>query len=150
MGIFDESESDGEKTMMKDELATQATALARVQEHALDVVVLQERFRLAKAALDEAVVGLSLSLPPPMREVGEWAIYTDKLQIEISVGEKLTWDQDVMAELYHQEGDIPDCLNVKFAVTKGRYEKAPKDVRESLARALTRSASKPKFKIEAR
>jgi len=44
---------------------------------------------------------------------------------------------------------VPDCVNLKFAVTKTRYESATKEEREALSDALTRTPAKPKFKIEA-
>jgi hypothetical protein len=150
MGIFDmkDSEEDSETIACKVEL-NQEDVLNRIQDHALDVVLLQERFKAAKIALDTATEGLAMALPHTMREVGEHVVTTSKLLVQTSVAEKLTWDQEVMSELYHSPDDLPECMSVKFAVTKGRYEKASADERNQLAKALTRSASKPKFKIEA-
>jgi len=112
-------------------------------------VLLQQRYKAAKEALDAATDGLSMSLPSNMREVGEHIVQTSQLRVQTTVAEKLTWDQDIMSDLYKQADDLPECMNVKFAVTKGRYEKASQIDRDRLAHALTRSAAKPKFKIEA-
>ena len=150
MGIFD-LDSYGEasaKTDCKTEVH-KGDVLERIQEHALDVVLLQERFKAAKVALDEATEGLAMSLPHGMREVGEHSVQTSKLLVQTSVAEKYTWDQNIMKEMYDDPDDLPNCMTVKFAVTKTRYESASEEDRNQLAHALTRSASKPKFKIEA-
>jgi len=150
MGMFDIDSYDEEATAIDCKIEVdQDDVLNRIQEHALDVVLLQERFKAAKAALDAATVSLAMSLPPAMREVGEHAVTTSKLLVQTSVAEKLTWDQDIMADLYHGPNDLPECIGVKFAVTKTRYDNASQADREILAQALSRSASKPKFKIEA-
>jgi len=150
MGIFDADSYGPEATAIDCKIeVNEDDVLDRIQEHALDVVLLQERFKAAKAALDTATAGLAMSLPPAMREVGEHAVTTSKLLVQTSVAEKLTWDQNIMKEMYDDIDDIPDCMTVKLAVTKARYDKASQPVRDSLAQALTRSASKPKFKIEA-
>ena len=150
MGMFDVDSYGPEATAIDCKIEiNQDDVLDRIQEHALDVVLLQERFKAAKAALDAATEGLAMSLPPSMREVGEHAVTTSKLLVQTSVAEKLSWDQDVMAGLYHGQNDLPACMSVKFAVTKTRYEKASQADRDLLAKALSRSASKPKFKIEA-
>jgi hypothetical protein len=150
MGIFDLDHDSNAST--KSDCKTEvdnADVLSKIQEHALDVVLLQERYKAAKIALDDASSGLAMALPYAMRESGEHVITTPKLSIQTSVGERLTWDQNIMKEMYDDPDDIPSCVNVKFAVTKTRYESAPEVERNQLARALTRSASKPKFKIEA-
>jgi|TARA_R110000765_G_scaffold113815_1_gene206293 hypothetical protein len=151
MGIFDlDSFGDDVTTVTDIDVEVhQDDVLARIQDHALDVVLLQERFKAAKIALDAATEGLAMSLPPAMREVGEHAVTTSKLLVQTSVAEKFTWDQTVMKEMYDNPDDLPHCMTVKFAVTKTRYESAPEEDRNQLAHALTRSASKPKFKIEA-
>ena len=151
MGIFD-LDSFGEDVTTITDINVEVhgdNVLDRIQDHALDVVLLQERFKAAKIALDDATAGLAMSLPPAMREVGEHAVTTSKLLVQTSVAEKFTWDQTVMKEMYDNPDDLPDCMTVKFAVTKTRYESAPEEERNQLAHALTRSASKPKFKIEA-
>ena len=148
MGMFDPSSNDSALTASKLE-AEGADFLERIQEHALDVVLLQQRYKAAKEALDAATEGLAMSLPPAMREVGEHSVKTEQLLVQTTVSEKMTWDQDIMADLYKGPDDLPECMNVKFAVTKTRYEKASQADRERLAHALTRSAAKPKFKIEA-
>jgi len=150
MGMFDsESKDDStDETNCKTEVDN-SEALSRIEEHALDVVLLQQRYKAAKEALDAATDGLSMSLPSNMREVGEHIVQTSQLRVQTTVAEKLTWDQDIMSDLYKQADDLPECMNVKFAVTKGRYEKASQIDRDRLAHALTRSAAKPKFKIEA-
>ena len=151
MGIFDLDSSDDDVTTVT-EINTEVNqddVLARIQDHALDVVLLQERFKAAKIALDAATEGLAMSLPPAMREVGEYTVMTSKLLVHTSVAEKLTWDQKVIGEMYDDRNDLPYCMSVKFSVTKTRYENASEEERDQLAHALTRSASKPKFKIEA-
>lgn len=150
MGMFDPESLDEDSEVNAREIVIQEESmLDRIQEHALDVVLLQARFKSAKEALDTATLQLSLSLPHTMREVGEHAVRTDKLLVQTTVSEKMTWDQEIMADLYKQPDKLPDCMNVKFAVTKTRYDKASQSDRDCLAQALTRSASKPKFKIEA-
>lgn len=150
MGMFDQDGygNNSTKTDCKTEV-NDADVLERIQEHALDVVLLQQRFKAAKDALQEATEGLAMSLPSTMREVGEHNIMTSKLSVQTSVAEKMTWDQEVMADLYGDLDDVPECLSIKFSVTKARYDKASQPVRDYLENALTRSASKPKFKIEA-
>ena len=151
MGMFDPSSYDDDSsslTVCKTEIENE-DVLERIQEHALDVVLLQQRFKAAKEALDAATEGLAMALPPAMREVGEHAVKTESLLVQATVAEKMTWDQDIMADLYKGPDDLPECMNVKFAVTKTRYEKASQVDRDRLAHALTRSAAKPKFKIEA-
>ena len=148
MGMFDSESDSTDETNCKTEVVN-SEALSRIEEHALDVVLLQQRYKAAKEALDAATDGLSMSLPSNMREVGEHIVQTSKLRVQTTVAEKLTWDQDIMSDLYKQADDLPECMNVKFAVTKGRYEKASQIDRDRLAHALTRSAAKPKFKIEA-
>ena len=147
MGMFD-PEDDSALTACKTVIENE-DVLERIQEHALDVVLLQQRYKAAKEALDAATEGLAMSLPPAMREVGEHAVTTDKLLVLTLVSEKLTWDQDLMAEVYLNDKDLPDGFTAKFGMTKTRYDKASQSDRDSLAQALTRSASKPKFKIEA-
>ena len=151
MGMFDPSSYDDDSSSLptsKIEVEG-ADFLERIQEHALDVVLLQQRFKAAQEALDAATEGLAMALPPAMREVGEHSVKTEQLLVQTTVAEKMTWDQDVMAYLYKGPDDLPECMNVKFAVTKTRYEKASQFDRDRLAHALTRSAAKPKFKIEA-
>jgi len=150
MGMFDSESKDDSthETNCKTEVVN-SEALSRIEEHALDVVLLQQRYKAAKEALDAATDGLSMSLPSNMREVGEHIVQTSQLRVQTTVAEKMTWDQDIMSDLYKQADDLPECMNVKFAVTKGRYEKASQIDRDRLAHALTRSAAKPKFKIEA-
>ena len=148
MGMFDSESDSTDETNCKTEVVN-SEALSRIEEHALDVVLLQQRYKAAKEALDAATDGLSMSLPSNMREVGEHIVQTSQLRVQTTVAEKLTWDQDIMSDLYKQADDLPECMNVKFAVTKGRYEKASQIDRDRLAHALTRSAAKPKFKIEA-
>ena len=150
MGMFDSESKDDSthETNCKREVGN-SEALSRIEEHALDVVLLQQRYKAAKEALDAATDGLSMSLPSNMREVGEHIVQTSQLRVQTTVAEKMTWDQDIMSDLYKQADDLHECMNVKFAVTKGRYEKASQIDRDRLAHALTRSAAKPKFKIEA-
>jgi hypothetical protein len=151
MGMFDPSSYDDDSSSLptsKIEVEG-ADFLERIQEHALDVVLLQQRYKDAKLALDVATEGLAMALPPAMREVGEHAVKTESLLVQATVAEKMTWDQDIMADLYKGPDDLPECMNVRFAVTKTRYEKASQVDRDRLAHALTRSAAKPKFKIEA-
>ena len=148
MGMFDSESDSTDETNCKTEVVN-SEALSRIEEHALDVVLLQQRYKAAKEALDAATDGLSMSLPSNMREVGEHIVQTSQLRVQTTVAEKMTWDQDIMSDLYKQADDLPECMNVKFAVTKGRYEKASQIDRDRLAHALTRSAAKPKFKIEA-
>jgi predicted nucleic acid-binding Zn-ribbon protein len=153
MGMFD-LEEDGQDVLVggitkcgeeKDSVATE-----RIQDLALDVFLLQRRMADAKTALDDASDELAMSLPPHMREVGEWVIASDKISITTTVGERLTWDQKVMKNMFDTSPtSVPDCVNLKFAVTKARYDSASQEEREALSEALTRSASKPKFKIEA-
>lgn len=151
MGMFDPSSYEDDSSSLPESKieAEGADFLERIQEHALDVVLLQQRFKDAKLALDVATEGLAMALPPSMREVGEHAVKTESLMVQATVTEKMTWDQDIMADLYKGPDNLPECMNVKFAVTKTRYEKASQADRERLAHALTRSAAKPKFKIEA-
>jgi len=151
MGMFDPSSYEDESSSLPASKieAEGADFLERIQEHALDVVLLQQRFKDAKLALDVATEGLAMALPPSMREVGEHAVKTESLMVQATVTEKMTWDQDIMADLYKGPDNLPECMNVKFAVTKTRYEKASQADRDRLAHALTRSAAKPKFKIEA-
>lgn len=151
MGMFDPSSYEDESSSLPASKieAEGADFLERIQEHALDVVLLQQRFKDAKLALDAATEGLAMALPPTMREVGEHSVKTESLMVQATVTEKMTWDQDIMADLYKGPDNLPECMNVKFAVTKTRYEKASQADRDRLAHALTRSAAKPKFKIEA-
>lgn len=153
MGMFD-VEEDGQDVLVggitkcggeRDSVATE-----RIQDLALDVFLLQRRMADAKTALEEASDELAMSLPPHMREVGEWVIASDKISITTTVNERLTWDQKVMKNMFDTSPtSVPDCVNLKFAVTKARYDSATQEEREALSDALTRSASKPKFKIEA-
>lgn len=152
MGMFDIEEKKDDSvivnTTCKEEVQVEATE--RIQDLALDVFLLQKRMADAKAALEDASDELTMALPPHMREVGEWVIASDKISITTTIGERLTWDQKVMKNMFDTSPtSVPDCVNLKFAVTKARYENATKEEREALSQALTRSASKPKFKIEA-
>ena len=152
MGMFDIKEKKDDSvivnTTCKEELQEEATE--RIQDLALDVFLLQRRMADAKTALEDASDELTMALPPHMREVGEWVIASDKISITTTVGERLTWDQKVMKNMFDTSPtSVPDCVNLKFAVTKARYDSASKEEREALSDALTRSASKPKFKIEA-
>jgi hypothetical protein len=152
MGMFDIKEKKDDSvivnTTCKEELQEEATE--RIQDLALDVFLLQRRMADAKTALEEASDELTMALPPRMREVGEWVIASDKISITTTVGERLTWDQKVMKNMFDTSPtSVPDCVNLKFAVTKARYDSASQEEREALSDALTRSASKPKFKIEA-
>ena len=90
MGIFDmkDSEEDSETIACKVEL-NQEDVLNRIQDHALDVVLLQERFKAAKIALDTATEGLAMALPHTMREVGEHVCDDRaKLLVQTRVAEK--------------------------------------------------------------
>ena len=152
MGMFDLEESSDDlsivNTTCKEEINTEATE--RIQDLALDVFLLQRRLTDAKTALDDASDELTMALPPHMREVGEWNISSDKISITTTVLERMTWDQKVMKTMFDTSPtSVPDCVNLKFAVTKTRYENATKEEREALSDALTRTPAKPKFKIEA-
>ena len=152
MGMFDIEEDQDDlvivNTTCKEEVNQEATE--RIQDLALDVFLLQQRMTSAKAALEEASDELAMSLPPHMREVGEWVIASDKISITTTVNERLTWDQKVLMNMFDTSPtSVPACVNLKFAVTKTRYDNATQEEREALSDALTRSASKPKFKIEA-
>ena len=129
MGMFDVEEDQDDlvivNTTCKEEVNQEATE--RIQDLALDVFLLQQRMTSAKAALEEASDELAMSLPPHMREV-----------------------QKVLMNMFDTSPtSVPACVNLKFAVTKTRYDNATQEEREALSDALTRSASKPKFKIEA-
>jgi hypothetical protein len=152
MGMFDIKEKKDDSvivnTTCKEELQEEATE--RIQDLALDVFLMQRRMADSKTALEYASDQLTMALPPRMREVGEWVIASDKISITTTVGERLTWDQKVMKNMFDTSPtSVPDCVNLKFAVTKARYDSASQEEREALSDALTRSASKPKFKIEA-
>jgi hypothetical protein len=152
MGMFDIKEKKDDSvivnTTCKEELQEEATE--RIQDLALDVFLMQRRMADAKTALEDASDELTMALPSHMREVGEWVIASDKISITTTVGERLTWDQKVMKNMFDTSPtSVPDCVNLKFAVTKARYDSASQEEREALSDALTRSASKPKFKIEA-
>jgi hypothetical protein len=69
MGMFDPSSYDDDSSSLptsKIEVEG-ADFLERIQEHALDVVLLQQRYKDAKLALDVATEGLAMALPPAMR-----------------------------------------------------------------------------------
>tara|TARA_R110002124_G_scaffold148027_2_gene313488 strand:- start:73 stop:543 length:471 start_codon:yes stop_codon:yes gene_type:complete len=156
MGMFDPSNYEGSDEAIAPTEVTQShhelkQIAERVENLALDVVVNRQRFKEAKTALDTVTAELCMALPPSFRESGERAFHTDKLTVTSVVSEKLAWDQEVMSNLYNEDVDaMPTCVKVSYAVTKARYESASDLDRAVLASALTRSASKPKIKIEAK
>ena len=77
---------------------------------------------------------------------GEYELKNDGTLLRISIGEKFTWDSDILEQLFATKA-IPDHVRQTFGVNRKKFEALPEADRAPLLPALTRKPGTIKIEV---